>query len=159
LSLEDDIRIISGVTLFEDLTAEQLRLLAFGAERVSVAKGRDLYREGQRAECGFVIASGEIDLFRDTERGRHVVKRLGPGMILGELALITETKRLTGAVAAEDTQVIRINRSLFRRMLEEYPETAVSLHARLAERLRAMLREIGGLEGRFDQTWPGDAPH
>ncbi|TCD15894.1 Crp/Fnr family transcriptional regulator [Oricola cellulosilytica] len=149
MSLEDDIRIISGVSLFESLSAEQLRLLAFGAERVSVAKGRDLYREGQSAEGGYVVASGAINLFRETERGRVVLSTIGPGLILGELALVTETRRLTGAVASEDSQVIRINRSLFRRMLEEYPETAAVLHGQLAERLNEMLRHIGALETRF----------
>ena len=100
MSLEDDIRILSGVTLFEDLSSEQLRLLAFGAERIRLAKGRELYREGQSAECGFIIISGAVDLFRETPRGRHVVKKVVPPMVLGELALITETARLTGAVAA-----------------------------------------------------------
>ena len=149
MSLEDDIRIISGVALFEDLSVEQLRLLAFGAERITIAKGRELYREGQNAECGYVVASGEIDLFRETERNRLLVRKVGPGMILGELALITETTRMTGAMAAIDSQVVRINRSLFRRMLEEYPETAVVLHDRLSEQLQRLLEEIGALEDRF----------
>ena len=81
MSLEDDIRILSGVTLFEDLSSEQLRLLAFGAERISLAKGRELYREGQSAECGFIIISGAVDLFRETPRGRHVVKKVVPPMV------------------------------------------------------------------------------
>jgi len=149
LSLEDDIRILSGVTLFEDLSSEQLRLLAFGAERIRLAKGRELYREGQSAECGFIIISGAVDLFRETPRGRHVVKKVVPPMVLGELALITETARLTGAVAAEDSEVMRINRSLFRRMLEEYPQTAFYLHERLTDQLHDLLQRIGELDGRF----------
>jgi len=150
LSLEDDIRIIASVSLFEALSTEQLRLLAFGAERITLAPGRELYREGQNAECGYVVVSGEIDLFRDTLRGRKIIKRVGPGTLLGELALITETQRLSGAFAPEDALVIRINRSLFRRMLEEYPETAATLHARLSEQLQDFLDEIATLDGRFD---------
>lgn len=149
MSLEDDIRILSGVTLFEDLSSEQLRLLAFGAERIKLAKGRELYRESQSAECGFIIVSGAVDLFRETPRGRHVVKKVVPPMVLGELALITETSRLTGAVAAEDSEVMRINRSLFKRMLEEYPQTAFYLHERLTEQLHDLLQRIGELDGRF----------
>jgi CRP-like cAMP-binding protein len=150
LSLEDDIRIIASVPLFEDLSTEQLRLLAFGAERITLARGRELYRESQNAECGYVVVSGEIDLFRDTLRGREIIKRVGPGTLLGELALITETARLSGAFAPEEAQVMRINRSLFRRMLEEYPETAAALHARLTEQLQDFLEEIATLDGRFD---------
>ncbi|GAB4354970.1 MAG: Crp/Fnr family transcriptional regulator [Oricola sp.] len=150
MSLEDDIRAIASVALFDELSTEQLRLLAFGAERITLARGRELYREGQNAECGYVVVSGEIDLFRDTLRGRQVIRRVGPGTLLGELALITETTRLTGAFAPEEAQVIRINRSLFRRMLEEYPETAAALHARLTGQLRDFLEQIATLEGRFD---------
>ena len=150
MSLEDDIRVIASVSLFDELCTEQLRLLAFGAERIKLAKGRELYREGQNAECGYVVVAGEIDLFRDTLRGRQVIKRVGPGTLLGELALITETMRLTGAFAPEEATVIRINRSLFRRMLEEYPETAAALHEHLTDQLHDFLDEIGTLDGRFD---------
>ena len=44
--------------------------------------------------------------------------------MLGELALIADTHRLTGADAEIDTDVLRLNRKLFRRILEEYPELA-----------------------------------
>lgn len=152
MALDDDIRILSGVSIFEDLSGDQLRLLAFGAERLTLAKDRELYREGQNAECGYVVASGEIHLFREQPRGRQIVQSVKPGMILGELALVTQTTRLTGAVAAEESQVIRINRSLFRRMLEEYPETAAALHERLSVRLKEMLRAISRLDRRFEEN-------
>lgn len=152
MALDDDIRILSGVSIFEDLSGDQLRLLAFGAERLTLAKDRELYREGQNAECGYVVASGEIHLFREQPRGRQIVQSVKPGMILGELALVTQTTRLTGAVAAEQSEVIRINRSLFRRMLEEYPETAAALHERLSARLKEMLRAISRLDRRFEEN-------
>ena len=152
MSLEDDIRIIFGVSLFEELSSEQLRLLAFGAESKSLAEGTDLYRDGDSADCGYIVVSGAIDLFRDSQNGRRVLKRIEPGMILGELALITETTRLTGAVAAEDTKLLRINRSLFKRMLEEYPESAAYLHAKLSKQLRALLRSIGELDVHFNDS-------
>lgn len=151
MSLEDDIRILSGVALFEELSNEQLRLLAFGAERITLAKGRELFREGDMADCGFIVVSGSIDLVRDTAAGRRVLKKVVPPMVLGELAMITETSRMTGAVASESGQVIRINRSLFRRMLEEYPETAYMLHERMTGQLRDLLKRIGELESRFGE--------
>ena len=105
MSLEDDIRILSGVALFEELSNEQLRLLAFGAERIALTEGRELFREGDKADSGYIVVSGIIDLVRDTASGRRVLKKVVPPMVLGELALITETTRMTGAVAAEGSQV------------------------------------------------------
>ncbi len=149
MALDDDIRILSGVSLFEELTAEQLRLLAFGAENVSLASGRELYREGAPADCAYVIASGRILIHTERGEERVPLRRLGPASMLGELALIAKTTRLTSAMAEVDTEVIRLNRTLFRRILEEYPETAAALHQRISRDLRGMIASIEALKPRF----------
>ncbi len=151
MSLDDDIRVLSKAQLFDALQPEQLRLLAFGAERLRFNQGRTLYREGERADCGFVVASGEIQLTREMGSEESTVRVAKPGSILGEIAMITETTRLTSAVAQTDCEVVRINRTLFGRMLSEYPQTAADIHADLSERLQVFLKEIGRLEGRFSK--------
>jgi CRP-like cAMP-binding protein len=149
MALEDDIRVLSQVRLFEPLGKEQLRLLAFGAETIKLPKGRELYKEGRRADCAFVVAEGAIELFRLKDSTRQVVQTAGPGTMLGEIALIAETDRPTGAAAAEDSVVIRLNRNLFKRILEEYPEVAARLHDSIADALRDMIAKLTRLEGRF----------
>ena len=71
------------------------------------------------------------------------------GAMLGELALIAETKRLTSARAEVDTDLLRLNRKLFRRILEEYPELAMMLRQRVINELQAMIRRIEELAPRF----------
>lgn len=149
MALDDDIRILSGVGLFEELTPEQLRLLAFGAENMRLSAGRELYREGQKADCAYVIARGSVSLSRQRNGERQVLETLGESSILGELALIADTTRLTSAVAETDTEVIRVNRMLFRRILEEYPEVAIALHRRISRDLEALIKRIGELGPRF----------
>lgn len=149
MALDDDIRILSGVGLFAGLSAEQLRLLAFGAESVRFQAGREIYREGAVADCAYVVVSGKVVLYRDHDGEALAVSRLGEGGILGELALIAETKRLTYAAAETDIEVIRLNRTLFRRILEEYPEAAAELHRRMTEELQLFLRKIERLSSRF----------
>jgi len=149
MTLEDDIGILAGVEIFEDFTPEQMRLLAFGTERQRYSIGRELYREGDTADSAYVVVAGVVALVRDTEAGRVVVAQCGPGTVLGEMALIVETKRLTGAVAAGDVEVVRLNRALFRRMLEEYPQIAAMLHRRLSRSLMTMIAKIESLEPKF----------
>ena len=149
VTLEDDIRSLTGVGLFAQLNKEQLRLMAFGAERIRVLQGRDLYRQHARADCAYVVADGKIELYSDDNGERRVLQTVGPGAMLGEFALICETERLTGAMAAEDSSVIRLNRSLFRRVLEEYPDIASRLHKEIAARLGDMVDKLTKLESRF----------
>lgn len=58
------------------------------------------------------------------------------------MALIAQTTRLTGAVADVETEVIRISRSIFRRILEEYPEVAAALHAHISRNLVELIGQI-----------------
>jgi CRP-like cAMP-binding protein len=150
MALDDDIRILSAVGLFEGFTQEQLRLLAFGAETTHLGADKKLYREDDVADSAYVMVSGRIVLYR--EGGGHerlVVGHVGPGSILGELALIADTRRLTSASAEIDSEVLRLNRSMFRRILEEYPEVAVQLHHRITAELQAFLQKIETLAPRF----------
>ncbi len=150
MALDDHIRILSGVRLFEGLTQDQLRLLAFGAERMQLPPDRKLYREDDDADSAYVVLGGKIILYRENEEGeRVVVGTVGSGAMLGELALIADSRRLTSAVAAGEAEVLRLSRSMFRRILEEYPETAQALHARITEDLQAMIRRIEKLGPRF----------
>ena len=149
MALDDDIRILSGVGLFSELAAEELRLLAFGAESVRFGAGQEIYREGVAADCAYVVASGRVVLYRAVEGEAVAVSRLGPGAILGELALIAETSRLTYAAAETDAELIRLGRTLFRRILEEYPDAAAALHGRMTAELQAFLERIERLAPKF----------
>ncbi len=150
MAIDDDIRILGSVSLFETLTPEQLRLLAFGAERLVLRTGRELFREGQSADCAYVVVSGTISLLRETDEGQFVIQTVGPGAILGEMALVSQTNRLTGAAAEVETEVIRISRSIFWRILEEYPEVAVALHTHISRTLIDLIGEIEKIGPQFN---------
>jgi CRP-like cAMP-binding protein len=150
MALDDDIRVLSGVRLLEDLTQEQLRLLAFGAENIRLIKGRDLYREETAADCAYVVTRGLIGLYRTVDGERRIFAHAGPGSVLDEMALLTHVRRRIGAMAEEDSDVIRLNRVLFRRILEEYPDVAVRLRDRLANEISDLADDAARLLPRFE---------
>lgn len=149
MAIDTDVRALAQVPLFHGFSAEQLRLVAFGTEHLNMAKGRELYREGEAADCGFLILNGSVNLVEDKAANRRIVHTAGPGTLLGELALVAPGARSTGAVAATDCEVIRISRSLFRRVLEEYPELAAELHAAMSRRFGKFIDDVAKLEKRF----------
>lgn len=142
MALDDHIRILSGMRLFESFTPEQLRLLAFGAETLRLSAGKMLYREDDDADSAYIVTRGTLGLFRDHDDQLVQVGTAEPGNMLGELSLIADSKRLTSAKAVSDAEVLRINRSMFRRILEEYPHTAETLQAQIIEDLQALIARI-----------------
>src|SRR5262245_521715 len=149
MSLDDDIRVLTGVDLFEGFTQEQLRLLAFGAENTRLPAGKELYREGAPADGAYAVARGRISLYRDREGERAIIATVGPGSLLSEFALISDTERLTGAFAETDAEVLRLNRKPFRRLLEAHPDVAIALHRRIADDLQALVSKIESLAPKF----------
>ncbi|AZO10680.1 MULTISPECIES: cyclic nucleotide-binding domain-containing protein [unclassified Mesorhizobium] len=151
MALDDDIRILSAVKLFQGFTQEQLRLLAFGAENTFLQADRKLYLEDDDADSAYIVVSGEIALYRELGGERVPIGMAGPGAVLSELALIADTRRVTSASAATDAEVIRLSRKMFRRILEEYPELAMQLHERILEEFQEMIARIEQLGPRFSE--------
>jgi CRP-like cAMP-binding protein len=142
MSLESDIALLRGIPLLATLPTEQLRLIAFGAVRMHVEAGHVLFSEGTKASSGYVVLEGKIQLTTGDARGRQVVATCEPGSLIGELALLTETRRPATATAIEATEVLEIERKVVLGLLAEHPDMAVQLRAMLAERLNATVAEL-----------------
>ncbi|MCW5696942.1 MAG: cyclic nucleotide-binding domain-containing protein [Bauldia sp.] len=142
MSLESDIKLLSEVPLFDDLAGDQLRLLAFSANRRDLVNGEILFREGEEAGGGYVVVFGTIELSTGAGEARRMLERAGPGCLIGELPLFIATRRRSTATAAGVATVLDISRPAMRRMLEEYPRVASSLHKRLAERVNTTIGEL-----------------
>jgi CRP-like cAMP-binding protein len=150
VSIEDDIAFIEKVPTLRMLGRTALRILAIGAESRYVHEGEVLFRAGDATDCGYVIQEGSFALDSGSQSVGEVVA--GPGTLLGELALIAETKRPATATAREPSTVIRISRSLFLKMLEGYPEAAVLLRDQLTARAQESLGELRSVRAMLDAS-------
>ena len=148
MSIEDDIAFLERVPTLAVLGREALRILAIGAENRYVHDGVALFKEGESADAAYVVQEGSFEL---AVPGVAEPSTAGVGVLIGELALITETKRSATATAREPSTVIRIPRSLFLKMLEGYPDAARRLRnaiaARVGDTARELVRVRTGLDG------------
>jgi CRP-like cAMP-binding protein len=150
LSIEDDIAFIERVPTLRMLGRTALRILAIGAESRYVHQGDVLFNAGDPTDCGYVIQEGSFRLDSGSRFVGEVVA--GPGTLLGELALIAETKRPATATAREPSTVIRISRSLFLKMLEGYPEAAQILREQIVARTRQAMDEVADVRAMLDAS-------
>jgi CRP-like cAMP-binding protein len=150
VSIEDDIAFFERVPTLRLLGRTALRILAIGAESRYVHDGEALFVAGDPADGGYVIQEGSFDVSAGHDAAAGIVA--GPGTLLGEVALLTETQRPATAVAREPSTVIRISRSLFLKMLEGYPDAALKLREQLATRAEQSVQEIGQIRARLDAS-------
>jgi CRP-like cAMP-binding protein len=150
MTIDDDIAFLERVPTLALLGRDALRILAIGAESRYVHDGDVLFREGEVADAGYVIQEGSFRLASARARAGLEPVTVGPGALLGELALLTETVRPATATANEPSSVIRIPRKLFLKMLEGYPDAASRLRDIIARRAQEAMRDIDSMRPGFD---------
>lgn len=150
MGLDDDIAFFERVPLFAALDRQALQILAIGAETKQMQSGAVLFYAGELADGGYIVQDGSIRLEPGTfSDGKEVI--VGPGTLIGELALLTDMVCQATAIAKEPVTVIRISRSLFRKMLEGYPAAALTLRDIMAKRLDAWQRELGNVKKAMEK--------
>jgi CRP-like cAMP-binding protein len=138
MSIEDDVALLERVSTFRVLGRESLRMLAIGSEQRDVPRGDWLFQQGDEADSGFVVQRGSFRI--DDGAGAEMI--VGPGALLGELALVHAMKRPSSATAMEYSTVIRIARSLFQRVLESDPAAARRLRDEFVARTSQIASDI-----------------
>ncbi|MBO0751467.1 MAG: Crp/Fnr family transcriptional regulator [Bradyrhizobiaceae bacterium] len=142
MTIEDDIAVLARIATFEQFSFAALQIVAIGSETRNLADGETLFSAGETTDAGYVIQSGSLTLTTNDLKQPERSVSFGPGTLIGELALVTETVCAATAVAAGPTTVIRISRNLFRKVLEGFPDAALVTHERLLGRANQANAEL-----------------
>lgn len=141
MTIEDEIAFLSGVPVLGRLGDGALRSLAIAAETCPMDAGEVLFIAGEAADGAYIVQQGSVSL--QPAHGDEVVA--GPGTLLGESALLTETRRPATATAREPGKALRISRATFLKVLDSYPEAALRLREVLAVRTDQWAREMDSI--------------
>jgi CRP-like cAMP-binding protein len=142
MTIEDDITFLERIAVLRSLGAPALRILAIGAESYRVDSGQLLFAAGEPADGAYIVQQGSFSL--QPERGDAEILA-GPGTLLGESALMAETRRPATAIAREDSTVLRISRAMFLKMLDGYPDAAQRLRELFTARANQWEREMANV--------------
>ncbi len=115
MSAADSLR---GVALFAGLDDASLAELAAIARPFTAAAGTELFQQGDDADALYVLGAGRVRVSARVGGDEEVrVAELGPGDVLGEMALIDGGPRSASAVCEEATSGWQIGRLHFEAVL------------------------------------------
>ncbi len=145
-TLDTDVDILRQVPFFAGFSEEHLKLITFSAESRSLPDKLLLYDEGQLLHSAYVIMSGTLRGEHKSKTIDKVTKReIGAGVILGERALILDTRAVESERVETRTRVLQIRKLMFRKLLQDYPEIAKILRSR-------MTRHVLQVSAEFNQV-------
>lgn len=138
LSLIETAIALRKIYIFENLSAEQLRLLAGACEEVTVRKDELILHEGEATEALRLIISGSVRIVKDFETPRQkTLAALSRGEYFGEMNLFDEEPHSASAIAIEDTYLLLIRKERLREIIDLYPEISLEVIKVFSRRLRA----------------------
>ncbi|MBN9020273.1 MAG: glutaminase A [Rhizobiales bacterium] len=144
---------LSGIAIFRNLSAEDLKRLEAAARPLMFEAGATIIREGDAARVFFAIARGTVavQLAGATEGGRPIrVAMMGPGLTFGEMALFDGGKRSADVVALERVVCYGFAIETLHEIGREHPHILTTIYANVvrdfSERLRRANDEIRALE-------------
>jgi CRP-like cAMP-binding protein len=104
---------LAKVPLFASLPPSALRSLADQVSRVRCQAGTQIIREGEAGTELYLVESGKL---RVTKSGAAIAE-LGPGDMVGEMALLSGELRAADVAALEDAALLTLRKDDFDRLL------------------------------------------
>jgi CRP/FNR family cyclic AMP-dependent transcriptional regulator len=137
---------LKSVPLFATFSPEQLNALVTMIMRRSAPRGSAVMREGDAADCLYVVISGRLKVMVGEADGKEtILSIIGPGEFFGEMGLIDDNPRSASVVAIEPCELLALTRRDFRKCLVENLGLAMAVMRVLVRRLREADRKIGSL--------------
>jgi CRP/FNR family transcriptional regulator len=139
--------------LFATLPDEDLRRVAAIAVSRRYARKETVFREGDRADGFFVVASGKVKVFKLSDEGKEqVLHVLDPGQSFAEAAIFEGGGYPASAEALDDSELLLLPKHAFVDLLEKNPKVAVRMLASLSRWLKRMTDLVESLSLRDVET-------
>jgi CRP-like cAMP-binding protein len=129
-------QLLKSISIFSACGPRDLTELGQLLDEVDIPDGKVITREGDSAGEMFLIASGKARV----ERGGQPVDSIGPGGIIGEMALISEGKRNATVTADGPVKAFVAGHREFHSLMDRYPDFRMRVLEGLAKKIR-MLEE------------------
>lgn len=125
---------LADLDLFADLSKKELKSVQQRLTPMSVDAGTELITEGEIGRDAFIITAGEATIWR---RGR-LVTTVGPGTVLGEMAVLTGITRTATVRAETDLELQTLSRREFFGLLDASPTMTRKLLVSTINRLQEL---------------------
>jgi len=138
-----DTKSLEGLAIFQDLSEDELRLVAKAAFERAYREQATLFLENMPGEVMYIIKSGSVDLSKRTVSGEDkTFVTLQPGEFFGEMSLIDENPRSASATVRSGGELIVLSKKSFRELIASHPAVAAKLLYNILRVVNQRLRRM-----------------
>jgi len=134
-----DTAFLRSSDLFENQPEEVLKAVLLQGQLQQYGPGQVVFGQGDEGDRLYIVKSGALEVLATTTDASDPipVAYLGPGEVLGELALLTGSPRSASARVPERAELFTVEKPVFLDLMKTLPAFARNLCLVLAKRLEA----------------------
>lgn len=150
----EPMEVLQRSPFFARLTHELREKLASELEAVPFARGETVVAEGEHEGDAWIVASGQVGVYRQTAHGRHErLGELGGGTLFGHLSIIDGDARTATCVAEGPAWMLRVPRELVEVLVDNATPEGRALRLCLMDALARQLDQAESTLARVEQEW------
>jgi CRP/FNR family cyclic AMP-dependent transcriptional regulator len=115
----------------EDLSTKDLKTVIDKGRHVTLPANWSLIWEKTPADKAYLIVDGEVSV----RKGGKEVAKLGPGDVIGEMAIVGHKLRSASVVSVTPVEVIHFTKESLEELLDEVPAFGEALRGTTSDRL------------------------
>lgn len=141
--------VLKNSSLFRNLPEENLRYISREAVVAFHKKREIIYLPASDRNYIYLLAKGKVKISRLSEDGREIIIEIvNPGSIFGEMAIFSEGERNNMATTLEKSTVLRFEAKDIKKLLNNFPQFALSMLSLIADKKRCLENQIEDLAFR-----------
>lgn len=140
--------LLEGLELFKGVSANDINELLQRCDRRDLEIGELLLSPGENNEHVFVVLSGSLNVYIGSPDS-PVLATMETGACVGEMSIIEDRDPSAYVIAAEDTHMLVIHKSILWEMVDASHQFAKNLLMVLSERVRSHNRVIADSYGEM----------
>jgi hypothetical protein len=146
LSSIEKIIFLKEVPFFENMTIDQLKVLANVCEEEFFEADTRIYDQGDPGGALYVVVNGRVGVEQEKRTGSFArLADIEAHSYFGEMNLFDNSPRTTSAIAVRDTLTLRLRREPLIALARQHPDLSLELINVLSQRLRESNDRIADL--------------
>jgi CRP/FNR family cyclic AMP-dependent transcriptional regulator len=138
--------VLQQVPLFSGLSPAELEAIERLAVRKRYPRNTIIIEQGDEANTLYLLVSGRVKIYMPGDDAKEVVLReVGPGSYVGELAMLVGGTRSASVRTVEDSTFLVLTQHSFNQIITAHPQIALTLLRDLAQRVCELTEDVGDL--------------
>ena len=133
------------IPLFEGLSRVDVARIVPELDEIALEPGEVLLHQGDPGDALFIVRSGLLQAELAASDGATVLETLGPGQVIGEVALLSGEPRTATVRAVEPSTVWRLSRQKLDALILKHPSFALHFN-------RVVGRRLANVSSHLEQT-------